>query len=85
MCTHTTIGTALAAFISHITFYPDNQYKGQDSGNCRISIIEPITSNAPIIIAEAMSSTAVLFTPLEVGSITVRNHISMSALTRNRA
>lgn len=32
-----------------------------------------------------MASINALFTPLKVGSITVRNRISMSALTRNRA
>ncbi|GLB42227.1 hypothetical protein LshimejAT787_1102420 [Lyophyllum shimeji] len=31
-----------------------------------------------------MSSASALFTPLKVGSITVRNRVAMSALTRNR-
>ncbi|KAG6840733.1 hypothetical protein C0991_004751 [Blastosporella zonata] len=32
-----------------------------------------------------MASTAALFSPLKVGSVTIRNRVAMSALTRNRA
>lgn len=32
-----------------------------------------------------MSATSALFTPLKAGSVTLRNRIGMSALTRNRA
>ncbi|KAF8069030.1 hypothetical protein FPV67DRAFT_1448858 [Lyophyllum atratum] len=32
-----------------------------------------------------MPSTSALFTPLELGSVTIRNRVAMSALTRNRA
>jgi 2,4-dienoyl-CoA reductase-like NADH-dependent reductase (Old Yellow Enzyme family) len=32
-----------------------------------------------------MSSTSILFEPLQLGDITIKNRIAMSALTRDRA